>query len=385
MSRLPKSKTAPRPEWQRHRLANWLREWEIAQALRPSRQADTAVPGASLSAPADEADRERLAGLVRPFDPVVAVGQVRLLPTDRVPGIDAPVLVCVLSDWEAGDVLVAKVSPFAEPATSGEWLTGFAEPLVRVLSLWNVVNLPPSMLAWSWIAAEFSKEQQADAWTVFQHVTTGVALPAHLAERVGPPIVNPADPRTQYQREQAAVMVALQLTVAEHIATVDLGAIAALLGPALRQPSAQSVLRFPGHPHVAAVRCAMPLAASVPEEQVSEVILWTPDTTAADLSPAPEARSAPPKLYARLVTPIQLLDTGPYAAWDLVGEGRFERNWTSFLLLERTTGDNLGEGEVTREGGRAELRAGDWSRLRAHVHDSSRLVLVIVCPPPEGA
>ncbi len=383
MSTLPKSKTVLRPEWQRRRLTNWLREWEIARALRPRSPSVVAQP--SPLSDAEEADRARLRGSVRPFDQDVTVGQVRLLPAELLRGTEELVLVYVLSDWEAGDVLVAKVSPFSEPATPGEWLTGFCEPLVRVLSLWNVVNLPPSALARSWIAVELSEKQQADAWAVFCHITTGVELPACLVEQVGPLIANPADPRVQYQGEQAAIMVAMQETATHQAARDDLAVIVALLGPMLRQSAAPPVLRFRERPHVVALRCGMPLAAATPGEQVSEVILWTPDSTAADLLPTPDAEHAVPMLYARLITPIQPLSTGLYAAWDLVGEVPCVRGRTSFLLLERATGDSLGEGEVTHEGGRAELREGDWSRLRAHVHDTSGLALVIVCPHADEA
>jgi len=379
MAVLPKPTVSARPSWQRERLCRWLREWSLWESLRSERADAAASPTASLAALPTEHELASAGPLrehLRPYDEAMAVGQIRLLSADCVPGVDEVVLVYVLSDWDAGDVLIAKLSPFAEPATPGEWLTGFSEPLVRVISLWNAVNVPPDVVRRSWVAAELSAERQADAWAVFRHIAVGLDLPSHLVEQVGPPIVHPGDPRIVYQREQSAVMLALQDAAAERGDRLDRQAI----GEAVRRlrlvqaPAAAAA--FPEWPGRTAVRGAMPLAAGTPEQPLCEVIVWCPASTAADLAPG----GAGPRLFARLLDDIQLTAEGPYASWQLEGDLRLLAGAARFLLIEAESGDCVGEGTLVEGGTQAILTAGDWSRLKPHIHDIAGLAVVPVVP-----
>lgn len=136
-------------------------------------------------------------------------GCVRLLSSRVLPGIDRPVYVLVLAEWEQDDRLVAAFSPYGEPATTTEYRTGREEAPLKVLCAWNACTVRTEDLAKGWLAARFSAQQLEEALAVFRNAISGEPLPSVLKLRVGPPVPHPLDPRVEYQREEAAILSGL--------------------------------------------------------------------------------------------------------------------------------------------------------------------------------
>lgn len=205
---LPELRTGPVPRWQGERLEAWLRDWTFHEALKdPEDSDDVALPRFHLAG-SDSGWRD----LVAAFDSGESgfrPGCIRLLSANVLPNADRPVYLLVLSDWEAGSILVCPFGPFSQPGATGELRTRREETPLHVLSCWNALAIPPGLIEHSWSVGSFSEEELAEAWAVFRHVSTGADLPQALIERVGPPIVRSYDPRVAYQDQEAALMAPL--------------------------------------------------------------------------------------------------------------------------------------------------------------------------------
>lgn len=186
--------------WQVQRLSAWLSEWELEMKLRK------APMPVDDSAPATEEQKRELTHLVSYYDLQVSCGEIRLLSPQLIPGCSRPLYFAVVSDWNDKMKLIAPYGYFSEPASTGELFTGRKNSDLRVLCLWNSHTLPINLVAQSWFVDTMSKKELDEARIVFEHVTFGHELPTHLVERVGPPICDPKDPRTVYQKEQMEIM-----------------------------------------------------------------------------------------------------------------------------------------------------------------------------------
>ena len=205
MTKLPRIEIKEAPLWQTIRLTAWLDEWETEMRLREG-EATSPLPEEAPPGPL-ATDVSGLTALRRQeYDEQVHSGQIRLLSSHLLPRARRPIFVAVLSEWTGGLKLVAPYGPFAEPASAGELLTTRPDSALKVLCLWNSHTLPDEAIARSWVVDDLAQAELNDAWAVFEQVAFGKALAAGLAERVGPPICHPRDPRRQYQEEELAVM-----------------------------------------------------------------------------------------------------------------------------------------------------------------------------------
>ena len=204
------------PEWQYARLKDWLFDRRLDETLRK-------IPLPAQPEPVSDMPVKMDQGLVRPYDSrSPRVGEIRLLSSRVVPGSDRPLYLAVLSVWGKGMFLAAPFSPYAAPATPGEWLTGRTAGPLLVLSLWNARVIGRETLGQSWIAASLRAGEVKDALSVFRHATTGEALPARLVKQVGPPILVPHDPRSTYQQEQATLLASLAVqTITQEVSVAD--------------------------------------------------------------------------------------------------------------------------------------------------------------------
>ncbi|MBL7077638.1 MAG: hypothetical protein ISS31_09205 [Kiritimatiellae bacterium] len=171
MKHSPDNIPAP-PDPNRARLARWLAEWELFQALTPEK-----VDIAERPAPP-------LLSLSQPDDTPVHPGDIRLLHPRFESSIPRYVAVAANTDGDGWHVV-----PFGlltEPATPGEVVTRRSAPALRVLCLWNQFSLPTTMLQCCWRVDRLSEEEKA--WLQSD-------LPSH---RVGPPLRHPLDPRWDY-------------------------------------------------------------------------------------------------------------------------------------------------------------------------------------------
>lgn len=182
---------------QRERLSAWLYEWEVELQLR------------KMDGDASLAQLPEGAMNGTPLDEPVCVGEIRLLaPHLQSPG-QRPVYVLVVSKWDNDWKLVTPFSQFPLPATQGELLTLRSEGPWQVLQVWNSRTLPNEVIAESWVADTASESLLDEAWAVFRHFTFGAALPDELTSRIGPPVLQPHDPRISYQKMETALLSGL--------------------------------------------------------------------------------------------------------------------------------------------------------------------------------
>lgn len=196
----PELRSGPVPEEQKERLARWLAEWQIEQSLAAGKgdeESDSPVDGDDRSPPDSK-------GLVAPTadEPGLDVGQVRLFSPEIPATADVPLHVALLDRVAPGVFLAAPFSRFSEPAFPGELQTGRAETVLRVICPWNARPIPLDTLRKSWIVSDLTEQERLDALCVYRHVKQGESLSTELANRIGPPLVHPDDPRLVYEARE---------------------------------------------------------------------------------------------------------------------------------------------------------------------------------------
>lgn len=194
----------------RRNLKRWLREWDTRNVLQDAvARGDPTLPG--LPSWSDSNRVEVRTGSDQDLLSCVEAGQIRLLPR---PGLGAgcglgglrPVYVVILEDRGNGIWLVAPFSGFASPAVPGEWLTGLRQVPLKVLSLWNARAVDAAAVARGWSCGSFPSGKVADALDVWRHATRGAPLEIVSANRIGPPLRHPLDPRHAYMQEESELL-----------------------------------------------------------------------------------------------------------------------------------------------------------------------------------
>jgi len=194
---LPKLSLKPASARQRERLEHWLVAWEIDRDLRLPAQVSPGTGVQDLPVSPISAEPPPEPGQVRLFSPEVEAANDRLL------------YVAVLAMGANTGLLVAPYSRFSEPCVPGELLTGRDTASLKVVCLWNAINVPAAVLARSWVVDALSENELEAAIAVRRHLVSEDVLPSELAERVGPPLWHPADPRRQYLDEERRTMESL--------------------------------------------------------------------------------------------------------------------------------------------------------------------------------
>lgn len=186
---------------QRNNLEQWLREWKIHCQLE---RLDEDVCGLRESRVAGVRNNARVCGSV------LRLGDVRLLYPDRSPSWCRPVYLAVISAVDEDTVWAAPFSRFAYPALPGEWLTGRDESQMRVLCLWNMFQFGRERFDCGWEVDRLSDLELEQASTLLAALHSGAELPKNMADRVGPDIFSPSDPRWDYQQEEIELVESLQ-------------------------------------------------------------------------------------------------------------------------------------------------------------------------------
>jgi hypothetical protein len=181
-----------RVEAARRRLLAWLTEWHLDRAL--GAEQERAAPGAGVAA-------QCCAG-----EPPPAVGQIRCLSPALRAGRRRPVHVACIAAGGAGKLVAAPYSRFAEPGLPGEFHTGRDTGPLRVLCAWNAREVAADVLSESWLADTLSERELEEAAAVRAALRGDAPLPPDLADRVGPPLTHPDDPRQEYRCEEADMM-----------------------------------------------------------------------------------------------------------------------------------------------------------------------------------
>ena len=141
-----------------------------------------------------EMSRRNCADLVRPFDPVVNVGDIRLL-ADAV----RLTYVMVLQDWGEEFLLAMPFSSYADPAFDGEMTACKSGGVgLAVFQLWNTRPLPASILSRSWKVESADAELLEDALSSWRGYIGLLTLSENQWSRTGVPIESDSDPRREY-------------------------------------------------------------------------------------------------------------------------------------------------------------------------------------------
>lgn len=196
MKKLPDISFIPVAKGQKQHFAQWLVFWRKEQEFKK-------IDHRSLLPPLQVINPPKRPVNVHPYENrPLRLGEIRLLAPHLTPEADEPVYVAVVSEWKPVGFLVAPFSRFTVPALTGELFTGWKEPRLRVLNVWNSYSLSPDALAESWLVDHLSPEECRVARAVFRHAMFGHDLEPALQDRIGPPIVHPEDPRLTYQQEE---------------------------------------------------------------------------------------------------------------------------------------------------------------------------------------
>lgn len=173
----------PNPtEHHRRQLAEWLVERTLDQ-----QRADPPAPETSASALRYDVAQ----GSPRP-------GEVFLArPSTQAWG---PVYVLVL-EVDASGIMVVPFARYATPAVPGEWLSGMDAVPLRVLCGWNSRTVS-SVHVLPGAVKRLGAAPLAEHRRFWEATCSGASLAARLAERLGPPLVHPADPRYEYLDEE---------------------------------------------------------------------------------------------------------------------------------------------------------------------------------------
>ncbi len=186
--RLKKARAADR-----RKLAEWLAERELDSLLHYADDTTSeSEPPADIGMPKDLYVRD-----------TVCAGDIRLLmPRSGLGAIDSPVYVAVLPGGVADEVVAVPFGRYGVPAFPTEWKTGMKQAALRVLCFWNAQRIAAEQFPPSWRVKRLTA-RQVTAWTEVRHqVEQGGELPAGVQNRVGPPLLHPADPRHAYIAEE---------------------------------------------------------------------------------------------------------------------------------------------------------------------------------------
>lgn len=134
----------------------------------------------------------------------VAPGQIRYFDNTTVARENMSIDILVLSQWDdAQHWLIAPFSPYSTPATLGELKTNLDSVDHAVIESWNATVVPDAFLfEKSTFLCDVDDGVRLDTCIHFFQQLEGTEMPAHLKERVGPPIQFRLDPRIQYIREE---------------------------------------------------------------------------------------------------------------------------------------------------------------------------------------
>jgi|GEM_PF-2841387 len=223
-----------------HHLRQWAAEWENHRSVAADEPLfEVPVPAA---APPSEEDNpytvgtgidvaglllDQLRGSVRPDMATDALrsarftvsaaapslpadllkpGQIIQLKPGTLPRVSRPLYVLIeKTNPEKRDVLAVPFSPVSIPAIQSELSTGLGDTALAVLCLWNAQWLPLETAARCWEIMEAPEPLLADIARLRGRLARREGVPPELADRTGPPLTLPDDPRQEYITAQEEI------------------------------------------------------------------------------------------------------------------------------------------------------------------------------------
>lgn len=194
---------------QRQRLGAWLEAWELEQRLEsaddpPDYPAAAPAPLAyTLGGRLPEAGPS--AGRLHPES--LNTGDIILLPPDNEATRARPVYVALAGELQSGAWLAVPFGRFPVPALPGELATGRAAAPLQVLCVWNHAPIAAERLARGWQVGRLCAREQRWLRQLLD-LPPGRAPRKPLAQRLGPPLVHPLDPRHDYIEQERMLWLA---------------------------------------------------------------------------------------------------------------------------------------------------------------------------------
>ena len=214
--------------------SEWLKEWELYQALRSAPVEEEPLPPAgpagrdANTVAFGSPERTLLADLWKSVEPPegrpspmsmlvasiapparpVTVGQVLQLSPEVTDEPIDPVFVLVTGVRD-GMALLTAFSTLGVPAALDEFDTGIDEDGLRVLSPWNACWVPLALARRSWLVEMETEALMADYAGYQEALHAGRGVSERLKDRVGHPLNHPDDPRWAYYAQEGAKLLRL--------------------------------------------------------------------------------------------------------------------------------------------------------------------------------
>lgn len=190
----PTRRTRASIEAERRKLAAWWAEWDLSLHFK-----DMGEPLEKPLPPA--ADR-----LSRPlFDRYGAKppkpGEIHLLAPLKE-NDDRPLYMLVLSVDSGAEQAWIPFSFLATPATPLEWRTGWRARPLQVLAFWNARRVISHRWPNGWRTGRLTPTQRARVQQIHNAFQRDGQLHDTETDRIGPPLLHPADPRHAYMLEE---------------------------------------------------------------------------------------------------------------------------------------------------------------------------------------
>ena len=193
---------------QRQRLGAWLEAWQLQQRLETlADPPEPPAPPAPQAYPPAGRPPQGTSAASRVHPGRLLAGAIILLPPDNEATRARPVYVA-LAEAVRGDAwLVVPFGRFPVPALPGELATGRVAPPLQVLCVWNHAPIAAERLARGWQVGRLCAREQRWLRQLLD-LPPGRAPRKTLAQRLGPPLVHPLDPRHDYIEQERMLWLA---------------------------------------------------------------------------------------------------------------------------------------------------------------------------------
>lgn len=223
MKKIPEFKMYIPKEWEKKRLAKWIKIWNFDKELEATfeKNKDNEEDLPELTEFEQASLNKRFKEHVRKFNSEIQVGDIRLLAPNLVKEGSIPRYVAVVKRWNECDYLVAPYSTIAVPAVQGELETDHGHFSLANLELWNSAIITSHLLKKSWFADKMSEKERNEAFSVFKFISAGEELPSALTEKIGAPIFKEYDPRVEYQDNEEEIFKPFRLKNDEYVEKIS--------------------------------------------------------------------------------------------------------------------------------------------------------------------
>jgi hypothetical protein len=136
-------------------------------------------------------------------------GQIVQFKPEALPCAARPIYALIeKTDPGRREVLAVPFGPLSLPAIQTELTTSLGDAALAVLCLWNAQWLPLEAAARCWEITEAPASLLADIATLRGGLSRKEPVPPEIADRTGPPLTLPDDPRQEYITAEEGIWAA---------------------------------------------------------------------------------------------------------------------------------------------------------------------------------